>query len=200
MSIEERMNGISRFSKALDLSEDDIDEISSSLISDTLQFAKYLDVEIGDVEQLLTSANKEIWKSYLQVEHLYKERQRLTQSLLDEEHNRGAMESKNIAMATLSHYLNNAVMAIFGRTQLARLQLEKNEKQQILEKFPDMIDKIENSIRKIVAVIEEMKEVSPIDQKKFDAMTKAMNIDDRIEKRLSSMTENLKQAEDFQVK
>ena len=199
LSIEDRMNGIANLSIALDLSQKDIHEISSLIMAETLQFAQYLDVEIGDVEDLLTTANREIWKSYHQVELLFKERQELTQSLLQEEHSRGAIESKNIAMATLSHYLNNAVMAIFGRTQLARMQLEKNQQKAVMDKLPDMIDKIESSVRKIVAVIEEMKEVSPIDQQKFDSMSKAMNIDDRIESRLSNMKEDLQMYESKSV-
>ena len=199
ISIENRMNGITNLAVALDLSQKDIEDVSSTLLAETMQFAQYLDLEIGNIEELLTEANKEIWKSYLQVELLFKERQELTQSLLLEEHHRGAIESKNIAMATLSHYLNNAVMAIFGRTQLTRMQLEKNQQELVMTKLPDMIDKIESSVRKIVAVIEEMKDVSPIDQQKFDSMSKAMNIDDRIESRLLTMEADLQLYESKKV-
>ena len=82
-------------------------------------------------------------------------------------------------------------MAIFGRTQLVRMQINKDRQDLVIENMPAMIDKIDQSVRKIVAVIEEMKEVSPIDQKKFDSMSKAMNIDDRIENRLALMEEDL---------
>ena len=47
-------------------------------------------------------------------------------------------------------------------------------------------------MKKIVAVLEEMKEVSPIDQQRFDSMSKAMNIDDRIQKRLAKLTDEVK--------
>ncbi len=189
ISIEERLSGISKLKECLNMTQEQIDDISSSLLVDTLEFAEYLSVEIGNIEEMLSAANKEIWKSYFCIEKLFKERQELTKNLLEEEHNRGAIESKNIAMATLSHYLNNSVMAIFGRTQLVRMQLEKNQEDVVCEKLPEMIDRIEQSVHKIVAVIEEMKDVSPIGQKKFDSMSKAMNIDDRIEKRLAMMKE-----------
>ncbi len=189
--LEERLFGIAELSKNLNLQQEQVDEISSSLLTDTMEFAEYLGVDIGNIEEMLITANQEIWKSYLCIENLFKERQELTKSLLDEERHRGAIESKNIAMATLSHYLNNAVMAIFGRTQLVRMHLAKDQKDIVMEKMPDMIDKIEMSVNKIVAVIEEMKEVSPIDQKKFDSMSKAINIDDRIESRLLRMNEDV---------
>lgn len=199
ISLEDRLTGIAVLSEQLNLKQEEIDVISSSLLNETLEFAEYLGVDIGNIEQMLTTANQEIWKSFLCIENLFKERQELTKNLLDEERNRGAIESKNIAMATLSHYLNNAVMAIFGRTQLVRMYLAKDQQDIVIEKMPEMIDKIEQSVRKIVAVIEEMKEVSPIDQKKFDSMSKAMNIDDRIENRLSRMEEDTNLHESLHV-
>lgn len=189
LCMEDRLNGISVLSKRLELDQLHIDEISSSLLSDTFEIAEYLGVDIGDIEQMLTTANQEIWKSYLVIENLFKERQELSKNLLNEERERGAIESKNIAMATLSHYLNNAVMAIFGRTQIMRLHLDKGQSDKVIDDLPDTIGKIDQSVRKIIAVLEEMKEVSPIDQKKFDSMSKAMNIDDRIISRLSRMEE-----------
>lgn len=187
ISLEDRLACIASMTERLHLKTEDVDEISSSLLTDTFEIAEYLGVNIGDIEKMLTIANKEIWKSYLFIENLFKERQELSKSLLEQERERGAIESKNIAMATLSHYLNNAVMAIFGRTQIVRLHLEKGRSDKVLEHLPDMIEKIDESVRKIIAVIEEMKEVSPIDQKKFDSMSKAMNIDDRIKSRLARM-------------
>ncbi len=192
LSIEERLVGITKLTDHLNLQKEKIDEISSALLTDSLEFANFLGVDIGNYEQMLTTANQEIWKSYFCIENLFKERQELTKNLLEEERRRGAIESKNIAMATLSHYLNNAVMAIFGRTQLVRMQLDKEQTDLVIEKMPEMINKIDQSVRKIVAVIEEMKDVSPIDQKKFDSMSKAMNIDDRIENRLALMEEDAK--------
>lgn len=199
ISIDERLSGISKLSDILKLKDAQIDEITSSLVADTLTFAEYLSVDIGNFEEMLTEANQEIWKSYLCIQNLFKERQELTKNLLEEEHSRGAIESKNIAMATLSHYLNNSVMAIFGRTQLVRMQLDKNQENVVCEKLPEMIDRIEQAVHRIVAVIEEMKDVSPIGQKKFDSMSKAMNIDDRIERRLAQMMQDDQQHESLNV-
>lgn len=43
--------------------------------------------------------------------------------------------------------------------------------------------------QRIVAVLEEMKEISPIDHEILDSMSEALNIDDRIEKRLAKMSD-----------
>ncbi len=187
--LEERLGKIGAVADVLGLSKEEIDIISSSLLTDTLEIAEYLGLDIGNVEAMLTQANQEIWKTYLIVENLFKERQELSQSLLREERAKGAVESKNIAMATLSHYLNNAVMAIYGRSQILRLMLKKGQSDKILEQLEENLQRIDQSVKKIVAVLEEMKQVSPIDQQKFDSMSKAMNIDDRIEKRLARLNE-----------
>lgn len=189
-SIEQRLEEIHRVSDVLGISKETVDEISSSLLSATISTAEFLGVDIGNVEEMLVKANQEIWKSYLTIENLFKERQELTRKLLAEERAKGAIESKNIAMATLSHYLNNAVMAIYGRSQLLRMQHGKGTPDPLMDKLPSNLDVIDKSVKKIVAVLEEMKEISPIDKKKFYNMSEALNIDDRIARRLTAMEQS----------
>jgi len=185
--IEQRIGRVNQVADCLSLSKDDVDIISFSLLSWTATVAEYLGIDIGDNEEILARANREIWHTYLMVENLFKERQELSQKLLLEERAKGAAESKHIAVATLSHYLNNAAMAIYGHSQLMRMQINRGREQELIEKMPSTLDVIDKSIRKIVAVLAEIKEISPIDQVKFLSTSKAMNIDDRIEKRLLRM-------------
>ena len=189
MGLEERLRLISQVPDRLSLSKSQIDEISSSLLARTIDAAEYLGVDIGNIENMLVRANQEIWKSYLTIENLFKERQELSENLLREEHSRGAMEAKNIALATLSHYLNNATMVIYGRTQLIRMVLKKGDTECLLEKLPADMDVMDKSVEKIVAVLEEMREISPLDQKEFYNMSQALNIDDRIKQRLEKMSQ-----------
>lgn len=181
----DRLDKIGRVSKALDISKDKVNEITFTLLPKTIEMAEYLGVDIGDINEMLTKANEEMWKSYLTIENLFKERTELSQKLLIEERAKGAEELKNITMATLSHYLNNAVMIIYGRSQLLRMLNNKGDIQKLTEGMEGYLDVMDNAVRKIVAVIEEMKEISPIDAKKYNKMSKALNIDDLINKRMS---------------
>ncbi|MBU0983060.1 MAG: HDOD domain-containing protein [candidate division Zixibacteria bacterium] len=187
MDLEDRLQAIGQTSEALGLSKEDIDSISISLMSATISAAEYLGVDIGSIEEILTRANQEIWHTYLMIENLFKERQDLSQKLLQQERARGAYESKTIAMATLSHYLNNAAMAIYGRSQILRMQHSKNDNEKLLKKLPESLDVIDKSIQKMVAVLAEMKEISPIDEVEFLSTSKAMNMDDRIARRMDEM-------------
>ncbi len=187
MDLEERLDKINQVSKVLALTKEQVDNISTSLITYTLKQAEYLGVDIGNIEEMITRANKEIWQTYLMVENLFKERQNLSRKLLNEERERGAIEAKNIAIATLSHYLNNAAMAIYGRSQLMRMLYEKKKIDKILDNLGNTLDIVDKSIKKITAVVSEIKEISPIDKIEFYNMSQALNIDDRIEKRMKDM-------------
>ena len=189
-NLEKRLQMIGEISERLSLDKSQVDDISSSLLAGTIKTANYLGVDIGNIEDMLIRANQEIWKSFLTIENLFRERQELSQSLLKEEREKGAIEAKNVAMATLSHYLNNATMAIYGRSQLLRMKLNKSDSKSVLENLPRDLEIVDQSIERIVAVLEEMREISPIDKQKFYNMSKALNIDDRIEKRMEKMSPN----------
>jgi putative nucleotidyltransferase with HDIG domain len=187
VGLEERLRAINEAAAALGLSKTEVDGVSVSLMSSTISVAEYLGVDIGNIEEMLTRANQEIWRTYLMIENLFKERQELSQKLLQQERARGAYESKTIAMATLSHYLNNAAMAISGRSQILRMYLNKDNEELLLKQLPTGLDIIDNSIKKIVAVLAEMSEISPIDEVEFLSTSRAMNMDDRIKARMQQM-------------
>ncbi|MDH4157459.1 MAG: HDOD domain-containing protein, partial [candidate division Zixibacteria bacterium] len=180
LSLEERLESIGAVSKSLSLSKSKVDEISFSLLPQTIEVAQYLGIDIGDVEEMLVEANQEIWKTYLVIENLFKERQELSRNLLEQERARGAIESKNVAMATLSHYLNNAAMVIYGRSQLMRVQIKRGNSQKLIQLLPGYLDVLDTATKKIVAVLDEMKQISPIDQKDFYSVSKDLTIDDLI--------------------
>ncbi len=189
LSLEDRLSQITATADQLEITKDQVDHISGALLRDTFEIAEYLGVDIGDIETMLVSANQEIWKTYLLIENLFKERQELSRSLLEEERAKGAIESKNIAMATLSHYLNNAVMAIYGRSQIMRMYMNNGKTDKIIDQLPNALETIDNAVRKVVAVLDEMKEISPIGEKEYYNLSRALNIDDRIQKRLTTMAE-----------
>ncbi|MBD3256784.1 HDOD domain-containing protein, partial [candidate division GN15 bacterium] len=186
-TLEQRLADINAAAKALEMDKAEVDAVSIELMSATINAAEYLGIDIGDIEEMLKKANQEIWHTYLMVENLFKERQELSQKLLQQERARGAYESKAIAMATLSHYINNAAMAVSGRSQLMRMQHDKDKTDALMKDLPKSLEIIDRSVRKIVAVLAEIAEISPIDKVEFLSMSQAMNIDDRIAKRMEEM-------------
>jgi signal transduction histidine kinase len=124
----------------------------------------------------------------LTIEHLYKVRQELGQQVLKQEHERGALESKNAFMATLFHYVNNSAMVIYGRSQMMRANQKNGKKEKVLENLKRDLDVIDSSIQKIAAVLEEVKEITTADQDKLSGSTDAIDLDEKLAKRMNKMS------------
>jgi signal transduction histidine kinase len=183
-----KLHGVEKMREALGLSSEQLETIIASIMPDTIKLSSFLETDIGTVDEILARANKEMWRSFLTVQNLFRERQELTRQLLLEERQRGAMESKNIAIATLSHYINNATAGWYGHIQLLRQKLNRQDDQRLIKDLPASLDVMENAIKRILAVIAEIKEISPIDDVSFYHMSQAMNIDERVIKRLKTMS------------
>ena len=153
--------------------------------------ASGFDVDIGDTERLLQRANSEIWNSYLTIERLFRERKELSSKLIREERLKAALEAKDVALSTLSHYVNNAAMVISGHVQLLNQLQEQDKLAEMSAQVPRTAKMISKSIWRIVAVMQEMREISPLEQIEYFQMSKAMNIDDRIDDRLRKIAEEL---------
>jgi len=185
--MEQRMLWMGKVAASLGLTPNQVNDISYSMLTSSTEIADNMGVDIGSTEEILTRANREIWRTYLTIENLFKERQELTAKLLAEERQKGAYESKNIAIATLSHYLNNAAMAVYGRSQILRMMSDRGNLDALTGKLPESLNVIDRSIKKIVAVLAEIKAISPIDDVKFINTSQALNIDDRVARRLTEM-------------
>ncbi|MCP4580766.1 MAG: HDOD domain-containing protein [candidate division Zixibacteria bacterium] len=187
--IEKRLKQILRVSTALELNREQISEVTDSLLSHMFNMAQDIGVEIEDTEQLLIRANQEIWKSYLTIEHLFTEREELNKKILEQERAKAAFEAKSTALATLSHYLNNTVMVISGQTELLQILKDKGQIDKLVARIPGNSKTIGNSINKIIAVMQEIRDISPSDEIEYFDKSKAMKIDDRIKQRLEKMSE-----------
>jgi len=185
--IEDKITKISITSKRLGLTREQLDNISSTISRDAVEFARILDVDIGDYESLISRANQEIFNTYMALQKLFRERQELTNRILEEERARGLLEAKNIAVSTMAHYLNNATMSISGQAQVIRLYLKSKTADEIIKGLPKFLDAIDTGVKKSVAVLEELSELNMLDEVEYFSKSKILNIDERIQKRLKKL-------------
>ena len=190
--LEDRLARVNEAAENLELTRQQMDSITGRLMSSAIEAAEIMGVDIGSVEDLLINANQEIWKAYFTVEHLFKIRQDLNSQLLKEEHYRGALEARNAAMATLFHYINNAIMAISGRSQIIRHREQSGQFETLQKNLGKDLNVIDKSIQKIVAVLEEVKEISHIEDDKLNGCNEAINLDERLHQRISKMDKEQK--------
>ena len=183
--IESKITKISILSKRLGISRQQLDDITATIMKDTLEFARLLEVDIGDYEQILTRANQEIFHTYMSLQKLFKERQELTNRILEEERSRGLLEAKHIAVSTLAHYINNSSMSISGQSQVMRLFMKTKPPEEIIRSLPKFLDTIDTAIKKTVAVLDELSDMNMLEEVEYFNQSKILNIDERIKKRLA---------------
>ena len=185
--IAQRIAAVHQMCSMMDIDRERIDDISFSLLTETIATAEYMGIDIGEPNEVLTRANKELFNSFITIENLFRERQELSQRILVEERRTAAMETKNVAIATLSHYLNNSTMAISGRTQLIKMLIGKGAIVDKEEKMDHILDVVEKSVFKILAVLAELRDLTNLEDMERYSESKAINIDDRISQRMKEM-------------
>ena len=185
---EEKITKIGVIADRLEITREELDSTIATSLKDTLEFAKTVNIEIGEADDILMRANREIFQTYMSIQKLFKERQELTRNILNAEREKGVSEAKQIAISTLSHYINNASMIIYGQSQVLRMMVNsKKPDETIVDSLAKSLDTIDESIRRMVAVLDEMSELNMIDDVAFFDQSKILNIDDRIKERLSKL-------------
>ncbi len=193
--LEEKIMRISTISDRLGVNAQQLDDITANMVKDAIAFARAVDIEIYDMETILSRANHEIFRTYISIQKLFRERQELTKSILDEERAKGIQEAKHIAISTLSHYINNAAMIISGQSQVARMLIGKKDANKLFDSLPKSLDIIDNSIHKITAILGEISELSTLSDVEYFDKSKVLNMDERINERIARIKEKLSAVE-----
>ncbi len=144
----------------LGLSSTDLKEIEYEGLSKLLVTAQFLDMDVGTPVELLQRSTAQLYDLYVQMEDMYKQLQATKDQLDEERLNKVALESLQAIIATFSHYLNNAVATISGRTQLLELAHKKGDivdPTGILTKSLPVYGK---AIDQILSVIDKLKKVT----------------------------------------
>jgi HD-like signal output (HDOD) protein len=172
---------------ALKVSDGFISRVSAKLLSEIANAAEFLGLDIGDPMAIIQRANSQLFESYATIESLFKERQELSRRIIEEEHRIGAMRSRDIAIATLSHYINNAATIISGRTQLVEMMVTSGKLQDPEGKLGETLTVIDTSLMKIMAVLTELKALGNLENVEFYNDSDAINIDKNIHRRMGEM-------------
>lgn len=187
MKIEKRMASIGQLIKLLNITHNDIESITENLPNEIITIAESFGIDIGDPGELMSRANRELFNSFITIEHLFRERQDLSQRILIEERRAAVMETKNVAVATLSHYINNAAMAISGRAQLLKLLKDRERLIDKDDRLDSVLEVVDKSLKKIMAVILELRDLTNLEEIEKYSESNAICIDDRIQERLKEL-------------
>jgi HD-like signal output (HDOD) protein len=151
-----------------------------------------MDMDIGDAVDILSRSNTELFTIYLDLASLFKERRELSKEIIHEERMEGTLESLKIALATLSHYINNSTMNIQGKCEMLNLLHSQKDTNKINSNLPQYMDSMQKSVKRISLVMEELSKLSSIDTLKFFSHSKGIDIETDIKNKLAAQLETIK--------
>ena len=79
--IEQNIRFISDLSKYLNIRQDDLNKIREESIINSIKLAEYLELDVGDLIEILSDANKKLAEMYISLEKMYLERDNLLKRL-----------------------------------------------------------------------------------------------------------------------
>ena len=188
---ERRLNSLNILATDLGLSLKTLADIHNKLALDATTSAATLDMDIGDAVEILSRSNSELFNIYLELAALFKERRELSREMLHEERMEGSLESLKIALATLSHYINNSTMNIQGKCEMLNLLNNQKNFNQLATNLPQYIDSIQKSVKRISLVLEELSNISSVETLQFFGNSKAIDIENDIKKKLAIQLKGL---------
>jgi putative nucleotidyltransferase with HDIG domain len=188
---EKRLNALNNLSINLRLNSSTIIEIHKKLATDVVGNAATMDLDVGDAVEILSRSNTELFNIYLELASLFRERRELSKEILREERMEGTLESLKIALATLSHYINNSTMNIQGKCEMLKLLTTRGDAQGLTQNLPVYVDSMQKSVQRITLVLEELSNISSVETLNFFSHSQAIDIEKNIKSKLSQRLESL---------
>ncbi len=171
----------------LNLTVESLRDIQVRLLPQTVEEARYLDIEIGSVEEILSEANRLLTRQYLAVETLLCENRRMQQQIARNQMKEAALETLRTITATFNHYINNATATILGRAQLVELAVKNgvipDREGQILQTMKVIIQ----SVNTICLVMKELKNLSSYETTVYHEENYIIDIENKIKQQLKEL-------------
>lgn len=172
---------------ALDLDAKQLIAIDKALLDKTMQEARFLDIDLGSPEEILSEANRLIYDNFLAVDSLMRENRRMQREIARAQVEKAALEATRTIAATLNHYINNAAATILGRAQLVEVKLSRGEIIDLSGEIARSMHTIVNGVNVVCSVIEELKSLTSFSTTVYHDDTYIIDLEDRLKKKLQSL-------------
>lgn len=168
--------------KNLGVSNRDMSEIETDVVSKFLESAAFLEVDVGSSVELLAEANLRIFELYREVEDLLNSIKTETDFEQRLEFDRLAVEILHTVVATFSHYFNNACASILGRSQLIEMSLKKGDLEDHNKVLSNSLIAIQNGVNSITGTLQELKQVKSFKTTLYHEKTLIIDLEDSLKK------------------
>ena len=175
--------------RILGLKPETLAEIETQLFSRTVAEAKYMEIEIGSVDDLLMEANRLLFEQYMTVENLLRDNRRMQAQIARDQMKKLALESLKTITATFNHYMNNATATILGRAQLVEYAITNGQIHDPDGQLATAMQVISGGVNTISQVMEELKNLAAFETTVYHSETQIIDIENRLKKQLQNLQE-----------
>lgn len=175
----------------LGLSEAVLAGFEEDIISEVIKESGYLEIEIGNIEELLREANRLLYKQYITVENLLHENRMMQQQIAHDHDNQSTLESLKALGDGLDHYVEGAGKAIREQAEVVESAILRGE---VIDKTgvaSSSIEAIIKGVETISIILEEFKNISASDS----MISIEKNHFSKIEQKIQQSLESLKKVE-----
>ncbi len=171
----------------LKLQPETLEQIEEKHLSETLNEAKFLEIDIGSQSDLLIEANRMLYQQYGTVESLLQENRQMQQHLALAKLDKAALDTLKTISATFNHYVNNAVGTILGRAQLVELGLKRGDIIDHEGSVAKAMQVIINGVNTIRSVVEELTRLTTFKTAVYHDDTRIIDIEKRLKEKLGNI-------------
>ena len=161
----------------LGIRSEDVNWVYGALPKHLIQRINSIDHDSDQTSRYFLQMDNQFFALYLGLADMFRERRKLSRQLLQEGRFKGALDSLKITLATLSHYVNNAMMNIDGQGEILQQLYESGDKEQIIARIPTAIRANKNATAKISKVLNELSKITNLENIEYFKDSSAIDIE-----------------------
>jgi len=175
----------------LRLNREQVLEIEKSLFSQTVAEAKYLEMNIGAVDDLLLEANNLLFEKYLAVESLLKDNRQLQKRFLRDQITHVTLTSMKSATETVARCLSSAATKIEHKVEEIRAEVERDRNWESGESLSKSIEAIQRGVEVLRSLVGELNGISLVESGSLTEEGKLADISSEIWEEVKSIDETV---------
>jgi putative nucleotidyltransferase with HDIG domain len=173
----------------LHLSTDDLLSIEKHLFSWTVSESRYLEIDIGSPESILTEANRMLFDQYAAVELLLDENRRMQQKIAGEQIKTGFLESLRSTTATFARYVDSARTVIMHKARLVEKGLSEGSIMDPSGLVASSVKDIRERMDRIGAMMSEVRKLTETETALYYDQRSVEAVESRIKEELNQLLE-----------
>ncbi len=172
---------------ALGLSQADINHLAESLVSEVVQESGYLEIDIGNMEEILHEANRILVRQYLASEDLLRENRTIKQQLGRDQVKKAALESLKTLAATFGYYLGSVADTIREKAVAIEASTARGDVVDRSGAAALAVHRILNAVEAMESILAELKNLTTFESTVFQDSDRLAEIEQTLKSRLENI-------------